>query len=189
MGDNINQPRPVEPIPLSRTFRAVDNVGKESTQGNAEYSEPKRIGPTLDGMKPSTASALADLPEDINPGIRRLVELLTISGFKTVDSGDGETHDYACDLPWPFVAMECSPHIVIGESIRLARRIERLCPGLKHGAIGPGDGPPLGVFTVEACYQPFIRRAFITVDGAADKHLAPQFQGELDKDLVAWLQG
>jgi len=35
--------------------------------------------------------------DGLNPGIRRLVVWLRANGFDTCDSGDGQTHDHACD--------------------------------------------------------------------------------------------
>ncbi len=39
----------------------------------------------------------------LNPGIRYTVQKLREWGFDTRDSGDGKTHDHACDLPIPYV--------------------------------------------------------------------------------------
>lgn len=44
----------------------------------------------------------------INPGIRRTVGWLNSLGFETTDSGDGKTHDYACDRDYPYVVIRLS---------------------------------------------------------------------------------
>lgn len=59
--------------------------------------------------------------EKLNKGIVKTVKWLRSLGFKTTDSGDGETHDYECDLQIPYVHMICSPGTVIEESERLLR--------------------------------------------------------------------
>lgn len=48
---------------------------------------------------------MSDLPEGINPGIRKTVALLNGAGFKTCDSGDGETHDFECDRDEGYVVV------------------------------------------------------------------------------------
>lgn len=61
------------------------------------------------------------IPADINPGIRKTVEWLQSHGFKTCDSGDGETHDHECDLPMPYVhIMVPFPELLVEEADRLA---------------------------------------------------------------------
>ena len=56
---------------------------------------------------------------NLNPGIVRTVEWLNAHGFKTIDSGDGETHDYECDRPYPYVVMITSPDKLVDEAERL----------------------------------------------------------------------
>jgi hypothetical protein len=34
---------------------------------------------------------------NLNPGIAKTVALLNWMGYRTTDSGDGETHDHECD--------------------------------------------------------------------------------------------
>lgn len=55
----------------------------------------------------------------MNPGIVKTVEQLQAWGFKTTDSGDGETHDYECDLAIPYVHMETVPTSLTSEADRL----------------------------------------------------------------------
>ena len=56
---------------------------------------------------------------DINPGIRELVSRLNAAGFKTVDSGDGETHDFECDRSYGYV-------VVLAPPTSLARTAEEI---------------------------------------------------------------
>lgn len=43
--------------------------------------------------------------ENLNPGIVKTVELLRAEGFDTCDSGDGVTHDFACDRSGGYVSI------------------------------------------------------------------------------------
>lgn len=62
-----------------------------------------------------------NIPLDINPGILKTVQWLQSHGFKTCDSGDGETHDHECDLPIPYVHMMVEvPSLLVYEADRLA---------------------------------------------------------------------
>lgn len=56
---------------------------------------------------PGEASKI-ETPKDLNPGIRFLVEALNKRGLKTTDSGDGVTHDFACDRDHPYVVVQTS---------------------------------------------------------------------------------
>lgn len=53
---------------------------------------------------------------DINPGVRKLVKLLNDNGFVTTDSGDGVTHDHACDRDYAFVVIASSPDSLIKDT-------------------------------------------------------------------------
>jgi hypothetical protein len=76
------------------------------------------------------------IPADINPGIRKTVEWLQSHGFKTCDSGDGETHDHECDLTIPYV------HMVVDDQDTLTSEANRLVGLLKKEGIqiGHEDG-------------------------------------------------
>lgn len=65
---------------------------------------------------------MTPLPDNINPGILRTVQWLRSHGFDTVDSGDGKTHLYECDLPVPYVHMKVAAETMVAE----CRRLERL---------------------------------------------------------------
>jgi hypothetical protein len=82
-----------------------------------------------------------DLPSDINPGIRKTVEWLNGHGFRTTDSGDGETHMAECDRPYPYVSIILdSPDDIVPEVDRLAGLLAEM--GVAVGALDEhGNGP------------------------------------------------
>lgn len=43
---------------------------------------------------------------NLNPGIRRVVALLNKAGWTTIDSGDGETHEFGCDREVGYVVIK-----------------------------------------------------------------------------------
>ena len=56
----------------------------------------------------------------LNPGIVRTVAWLTANGFRTCDSGDGQTHDYDCDREYPYVCMIAERDTLLSDTDRLA---------------------------------------------------------------------
>lgn len=62
--------------------------------------------------------------KSLNPGIKRTVEWLNASGFRTTDSGDGRTHYYECDRPIPYVVILVAAHQMVEEIHRLAVLLE-----------------------------------------------------------------
>lgn len=63
----------------------------------------------------------------MNPGIIKTVEWLNDNGFYTTDSGDGETHDFACDQPIPYVHIKIAPpENVIKEAKRLQKLLDNI---------------------------------------------------------------
>lgn len=66
----------------------------------------------FDRPRPLTDEEVASL----NPNIRETVQRLRSVGFHTVDSGDGETHEFECDLPIPYVHIRV-PEKFIYESV------------------------------------------------------------------------
>lgn len=60
-----------------------------------------------------------EVRKSLNPGIVKTVEWLNSHGFETCDSGDGETHDFACDLQIPYVHMKVEPSKLVSECQRL----------------------------------------------------------------------
>lgn len=80
-------------------------------------------------------------PEEVqfmNPGIRHTVQVLREWGFKTVDSGDGCTHDHQCDLPIPYV------HIEVATAAELWDRMVELTANLGVRGIHVGTSGPQG---------------------------------------------
>lgn len=72
--------------------------------------------------------------EKLNPGIRATVRFLRDHGFHTCDSGDGVTHEFECDLPSPYVHIQCDPH-------KLASETERLFKLMKGAGVNFDDPP------------------------------------------------
>lgn len=64
--------------------------------------------------------------DKLNPGIVKTVEWLQSKGFDTRDSGDGETHDYECDLPFPYVHMVTEPETLVSEARRLQAELKSI---------------------------------------------------------------
>lgn len=62
---------------------------------------------------------MTPLPNDINPGILATVLWLRLHGFNTVDSGDGKTHSYECDLLMPYVHILTRADNMVSECRRL----------------------------------------------------------------------
>jgi hypothetical protein len=93
----------------------------------------------------------ASFMSEINPGIRATVEWLRKRDFNTCDSGDGETHDFECDLSIPYVYMIVDPAtILISETDRLAFLLESE-KGIK---LQPMDEELSGKPTIQANYNP-----------------------------------
>lgn len=56
----------------------------------------------------------------MNSNIVKLVTILQANGFNTCDSGDGKTHEFSCDRPYPYVSIKVSnPENSIKEAHRL----------------------------------------------------------------------
>ena len=78
-----------------------------------------RCGKTTQDVKPDSKCE-----PPINPGIAYTVKWLNERGFKTMDSGDGETHDFECDQPYPYVHMEVDSRNAIIETDYLKLLLE-----------------------------------------------------------------
>lgn len=61
---------------------------------------------------------------NLNPGIKELVLLLREWGYDTCDSGDGQTHDFECDQPYPYVYMTVQPEAGVNASRQLKKMLE-----------------------------------------------------------------
>ncbi len=85
----------------------------------------------------------------LNPGIRKTVKWLRSEGFKTCDSGDGETHDFKCDRSYPYVMIQVDGFgsDLTDEADRLMRTCEEF--GIVIWPVNP-DGDPY----IQATYDP-----------------------------------
>ncbi len=102
-------------------------------------------------------NALAAAPcSALNPGIVKTVEWLQSKGFRTTDSGDGKTRDFACDQPTPYVHMLSEPSKMVSEADRLIQELHRI--GIEIEPL-PEDGGP----SIEAVYMPATQYAVITL--------------------------
>ena len=105
----------------------------------------------------------------LNPGIRRVVELLNNQGFPTTDSGDGQTHDFTCDRAYGYVVV-----VPDGDPVQ---ETDRLCALLRSLGVALApltvDGPVNGVY-VQLSYSPIDGGiAVIDVSGIHDSMLYP----------------
>ncbi len=77
--------------------------------------------------------------DELNPGIRETVAWLNAKGFVTTDSGDGVTHDHACDRDYPYVTiMVTDADNLMSETNRLWEALNEL--GVPLSPVGAG-GP------------------------------------------------
>lgn len=101
---------------------------------------------------------------NLNPGIRKTVQWLNENGFKTTDSGDGETHDFECDLDFPYVHIETSPEEMVDDALRLAGLLES--KGVKFRTLHPENPGP----TMQVTWVPR-EQAIISVFNVKDADL------------------
>jgi hypothetical protein len=102
----------------------------------------------------------------LNPGIRELVKALRADGFDTRDSGDGKTHEFECDQPYPYV------HIVVGNHFRLVHEVVRLKKWLADRGVivEPADEDGKAI-VIEGTYNPAHEAAVISLFNVTDKML------------------
>lgn len=89
------------------------------------------------------------LPENINPGISGLVAKLNAAGWKTTDSGDGITKNFACDRGYPYVVILTKPEHLFYESLRVVKFFENQGFEVFNG-FEELTGPSLQQVSVEA---------------------------------------
>lgn len=114
---------------------------------------------------------------ELNPGIVATVEWLRSHGFTTCDSGDGETHDFECDLPIPYVHMEVAPNAIASEALRLRALLESLGVRISEGS-EDGTTP-----SIAATYDPANNVAIVSLfnvrlDGQTPESAATQKPGQ-----------
>jgi len=100
---------------------------------------------------------------ELNPGIVKVVELLNAHGFDTVDSGDGETREYACDRVRGYVVVRLRDSQPLEAS---ANKIAQLLTGR-----GVSLGPSPDQVHVQANYSPIDGFRFVDIDGIHDRML------------------
>ncbi len=107
-----------------------------------------------------------DKPNQINPGIIRTVEFLNDNGFRTIDSGDGETHDFACDRSFGYVSIMVDDHSkLLSEAVRLKLLLSDR--GVNVQPIGKSDE-----FTyIQATFDPADGTSVIDISNITDKIL------------------
>ena len=99
----------------------------------------------------------AEQLEQLNPGIRMMVQWLREKGFDTRDSGDSKTHQFECDLPVPYVHIMVEPEKLVSETDRLVRLLA--CVGIEVEPCNEeGDNP-----NIESVYLPANRMGLISV--------------------------
>lgn len=105
--------------------------------------------------------------ESLNPGIRRTVALLRARGFRTCDSGDGETHDHPCDREGGYVVVQVEPARLAEEADRLASVLQGAGVRVRAQELERIDG----VTHVQAMYCPIDRVGVIDVSPIHDRQL------------------
>lgn len=101
----------------------------------------------------------------LNPGIRRVVAFLRDHGFDTRDSGDGETHEHACDQDVPYVFIAVEPDDLVAE----ARRLRKLL--LKAGVVTHPLDEDGTLACIEATYNPAHPLAVLTLWNVSDRDI------------------
>lgn len=93
----------------------------------------------------------------LNPGIINTVKWLNENGFQTVDSGDGETHDFECDLDCAYVHISVSPENLVSETNRLYYLLSD--NGVSLSEMDEDNINP----TIQSSYNPLDGKAFISL--------------------------
>ena len=100
----------------------------------------------------------------LNPGIVKTVKLLTDAGYKTCDSGDGETHDFPCDRELGYVVVRLTA------SQGLVHCCHRISSILKKHGITLTDNPEeTGGTQVNGSYDPYNGISLVDVYNISDK--------------------
>lgn len=106
----------------------------------------------------------------LNSGVRRTVAWLNERGFRTCDSGDGETHDHECDRDYAYVVVRIdAPDSIAHAADRLARALREA--GVNVCAMQEERAE--GEVNIQAMYDPCDGFATIDVQGLCDRVLFP----------------
>jgi hypothetical protein len=105
----------------------------------------------------------------LNHGIARTVAWLNENGFETCDSGDGITHDFACDRPYPYV-------VVRVDASRLALDADALLGVLrtKIAVDELREDSPEDAVSITATYDPTNQVGLIEIINVSDAKLFPE---------------
>ena len=103
---------------------------------------------------------------NLNPNIRKLVALLNENGFRTTDSGDGATHDYACDRDHAYVVSVVEPALLVQRAHELVTLLA--ANGVTLGPMSEDATP-----CVQASYDPLNGFAILDLMHVTDDMLAP----------------
>jgi hypothetical protein len=109
--------------------------------------------------------------DELNPGIVRTVGLLRLHGFRTTDSGDGETHDHGCDRDIGYVS------VVLSAGADMVKEVHDLydllvSAGVDFDAVEePGGHPVVGI---QASYSPVDKLKILDVSGIHDRMLVKE---------------
>lgn len=105
---------------------------------------------------------------EINPGIRRVVELLNANGYATCDSGDGKTRDFECDRPNGYVVVRLPTGCDLVDATHNV--FSTLCARTTAaGNLRMWNGE----IKVTGNYDPVDQICLIDVDGITDEDLLP----------------
>lgn len=103
--------------------------------------------------------------DELNPGIVKAVELINSMGFRTTDSGDGETHDYECDRDVGYVV------VVLRDDQPLERSANRIALGLRgQGVELAAPGSAEGTM-ITASYSPHDGFRLVDISNIHDRML------------------
>ena len=98
----------------------------------------------------------------LNPGIVKIVELLNSMGYKTTDSGDGETHEHSCDRDVGYVVVI----LKLGQGLEAAADVIH-AELKKRGADFTAEGGPM----IQANYSPLDGYRVVDIHGIHDRML------------------
>jgi Ser-tRNA(Ala) deacylase AlaX len=120
----------------------------------------------LDELNPETP---------LNPGITRTVAWLRSFGFKTSDSGDGQTHDFECDHDNAYVVIVTKPEELVAKTEELVGHLIKR--GLKirpNGMAHLEEVSRPDWVEIQSSYDPGDKSAVIYVAHIRDDMLPPE---------------
>lgn len=111
----------------------------------------------------------ADQIDQLDPGVRTLVQVVRALGYETTDSGDGSKFgDMDGALPFPHVCARISTHLPAMHAVQAAHSLHRrLADAIRFGRM------PEVKLAVEVSYSTADKIAILTVLGIMDSDLDP----------------